>query len=143
MDEAVELRSEHHIDERYRQQHREHEITGRGFQCFGASAENHAVSGLHADFVDDAASAYYRLAERNAVESRIDSDLPLPVVPADLVNAFGHAKIRNVADANNARRAAAAENPQRRAAAAGACGNHQVAEFGRIAKLFVETQINF
>ena len=83
VNEAVELRGKHHVDEDDGEHHRDGEIVRRFGQRPCAAAEHCLVAWLQVELVDLRARRPERFAERNALQVGVHRDLPLAVVPVD------------------------------------------------------------
>ncbi len=98
VDEAVELRRQHHVDEDDREHQRDGEVARRFRERARAAAEHRLVAGLEVQLLDLDPRVGQHLAERHALQVGVDRDLPLAVVAIDRRRAEVALELRDVAD---------------------------------------------
>ena len=109
MDEAVELRCQHHVDEDDGEHHGNREVARRLRQRARAAAEYSLVAGLEMQFLDLRTGGGQHVAQRDAVDVRVHRNLALPVVAIDRGRPTIVVQARDVADSYGAAAVRAAD----------------------------------
>src|SRR5215471_6883971 len=87
MNEAVELRCQHHVDERNSKQYCDSEIVRSLRELLCTAAEHERVARLHVQFGYFFTDRRNGIAQWNPVQSRIQLNISLPVVALNIVRA--------------------------------------------------------
>src|SRR5438093_2352986 len=137
MDETVELRREHHVDERDCQQDGEDEIVRCPSKIARPSSEHEYITGLHVQLSHFFANSRNGIAEHQTVKAGLQRDLPLAVVALDVARSVIEFQLRDVAQTDRAL-------VEISAAAGGASWNKQVTQArGIVAERFVKAEKDF